>query len=268
MQDQICESDGSPEVPAVQQTATKPRKQGDPEKLEADRALYERLQRCDFKGWEMELLRDDLWLYGWKCLRAWMKDGTIIEKCGERDISVPARWFETETLTRRGDLRDEVAHDSVERAVKTFTKKYLPGGRWNPAKGATMRTYFLGTCMYAFRDVFESWSSSYRRNLFAAADPLVHADLYSPHDSFEDATVFQETIQRIMENAGPEVRAICGCIWETKMSQKEIGNELGMTSRAVEGHMHRLRARAKLLVSKGEIEALYGRIPAPKAGAR
>jgi DNA-directed RNA polymerase specialized sigma24 family protein len=268
MQDQLCESDGSPEVPAVKRATAKPRKQGNPEKLEADRALYERLQRSDFTGWEMDLLREDLWLYGWKCLRAWMKDGTIIAKCGERGIVVPARWPEVETLTRRGDLRDEVAHDSVERAVRTFTEEYLPSGRWDPGKGATMRTYFIRTCMYAFRDAFKDWSYSYRRNLFASAEPLVGAELYAPYGSYEDTTVFQETIQRILENAGPEARAICGYIWETKTSQKEIGDGLGMTSRAVEGHMRRLRARAKLLVAKGEIEALYGRISTPKAGAR
>ncbi|MFJ1887226.1 hypothetical protein ACIOHU_42445, partial [Streptomyces sp. NPDC088137] len=122
--------------------------------MEADRALYERLQRRDFTGWEMDLLHEDLWLYGWKCLRAWMKDGSIIAKCGDRGIVVPARWPEVETLTRRGDLRDEIAHDAVEAAVRTFTKGYLPEGRWDPGKGATMRTYFIRTCMYAFREGF------------------------------------------------------------------------------------------------------------------
>ncbi|MEF2530026.1 hypothetical protein [Streptomyces sp. CS62] len=244
-----------------------PRKQGNPEKLKADRALYERLQQGGFAGLEMDLLREDLWLYGWKCLRAWMKDGTIIEKCGERGIAVPARWHEVEALTRRGDLRDEIAHNAVEYAVKTFTEEYLPEGRWDPDKNATMRTYFIGTCMFAFRDFFKNWFYSYRRSLFSAANPLVAADLYAPYGTYEDTTVLQQTIQRILENAGPEARAICGCIWETKMTQKEIGDELGMTSRAVEGHMRRLRARAKLLVAKGEIEALYNRIAAPKAGA-
>ncbi|MFD5899626.1 hypothetical protein [Streptomyces sp. NPDC060366] len=263
MQDQIYEPNGSQEAPAAERG-----KQGNSEKLEADRALHGRLQRCGFTGWEMDLLREDLWLYGWKCLRAWMKDGSIFAKCGERGIAVPARWPEAETLARRGDLRDEVAHNAVELAVRTFTEEYLPDGRWDPGKGATMRTYFIRTCMYAFREAFKDWSHRYRRNLFSAADPLVHADLYSPYGSYEDATVLQETIQRILENAGPEVRAICGCIWETKMSQKEIGDELGMTSRAVEGHMRRLRARVRLLVAKGEIEPLYGRLSAPKAGAR
>ncbi|MFD9082497.1 sigma-70 RNA polymerase sigma factor region 4 domain-containing protein [Streptomyces erythrochromogenes] len=270
MQDRIDGSDESPEAPAGRRTAARPPKRGNPEKLAADRALYERLQQLDFAGREMDLLREDLWLYGWKCLSAWTKDGTIIEKCGERDIVVLARWFEVEALKRRGELRDEVVHAAVEYAVRTFTEEYLRDGRWNPDKGATMRTYFLGTCMYAFRDAFRNWAGRYRRSLFSAADPLVQAELYAPYGYYDsyDTTVFRETIRRIMENAGPEIRAICGCIWEAKMTHKEIGDELGISSRAVEGHMRRLRARAKLMVAKGEIEPLYGRNSAPKAGVR
>ncbi|WP_328418528.1 hypothetical protein OG542_40255 (plasmid) [Streptomyces violaceus] len=271
MEDRAAVTDGAGSAADGQRTGVQGRKRGNPEKLEADRALYERLQQRDFTGWEWELLRDDLWVYGWRILRAWMKDGTIIAKCGERGIVVPARWPEVETLTRRGDLRDEVAHEAVERAVKTFTEEYLPNGRWDPAKGATMRTYFARTCMYAFRDAYKNWAFGYRRNLFAAVSPLMDANLYAPgasYGGFEDTTAFQEAVQRILENAGPEVRAICGCIWETKMSQKEIGAELGMTARAVEGHMSRLRGRAKVLVARGEIEVPYGRARMAKAGAR
>jgi len=150
-------------------------------------------------------------------------------------------------------------------------EEYLPTGRWDPNKGATMRTYFARTCMYAFRDAYKNWAFRYRRNLFAAVDPLMAANLYDSSASlrgFEDTTAFQEAIQRILENAGPEVRAICGYIWETKTSQKEIGDELGMTVRTVEGHMRRLRGRAKLLAARGEIEVPYGRTRTAKASAR
>ncbi|MFB8137682.1 hypothetical protein [Streptomyces mirabilis] len=82
-------------------------------------------------------------------------------------------------------------------------------------------------------------------------------DQPSPGLPFEDSAVLRETVQRIMAGVRPQARAICGLIWEGKVSQKEIGDELGMTSRSVEGHMRRLRTRAKALAAKGEIEALY-----------
>ncbi|MFC9165854.1 hypothetical protein ACFTZ8_34270 [Streptomyces fungicidicus] len=271
MEDRVVVTDGAGSAADGQRTGAEDQKRGNPERLAADRALYERLRQRDFTGWEVKWLRDDLWVYGWRILRAWMKDGTIIAKCGERGILVPARWPEVETLTRRGDLRDEVAHKAVESAVEIFMEEYLPKGRWDPDKGATMRTYFARTCMYAFRDAYKNWAFGYRRNLFAAVAPLRDANLYAPgasYEGFEDTTAFQEAVQRILENAGPEVRAICGYIWETKTSQKEIGAELGMTVRMVEGHMRRLRGRAKLLVARGEIEVPYSRARMAKAGAR
>lgn len=247
-------------------------KQRNFEQHAADCALNERLRLRNFDPdyWEMKLLRDDLWVYGWRCLRAWMRDGTIIEKCGERGVPLGVRYFEVEILKRRGDIRDEIAHNSVESAVCRFTEELLPDGGWDPEGGATMRTYFVKTCLYAFRDVFKKWAYGYRRRLFEAADPIAaepYEDMWGPRyvRSPDDAFVLQETIQRILDGAGPEVRAICGLIWESKVTQKAIGAELGMTSRMVEGHMARLRARAKVMASRGEIEALYGRAAARKA---
>ncbi|MFE2318411.1 hypothetical protein ACFXC8_35815 [Streptomyces sp. NPDC059441] len=109
-----------------------------------------------------------------------------------------------------------------------------------------MRTYFVKTCLYAFRDVFKKWFFSYRRRLFEAADAIAaepYEGIFGPVyvRSSDDTFVLQDTIQRILEGAGPEVRAICGLIWESKVTQKAIGAELGMTSRMVEGHMARLR---------------------------
>ncbi|MFJ8704300.1 hypothetical protein [Streptomyces ardesiacus] len=103
----------------------------------ADCALYERLRLRGFDPdhWEMKYLRDDLWVYGWRCLRAWMRDGTVIEKCGERGVPLGARYFEVEILKRRGDIRDEIAHQAVEIAVQRFTEELLPVGKWDPQGG-------------------------------------------------------------------------------------------------------------------------------------
>ncbi|WP_331722780.1 hypothetical protein OG848_47380 (plasmid) [Streptomyces canus] len=240
--------------------ATKRVKTGNTEQLDADRALYKRLQRDEFVGREMEQLRQDLWVYGWKILRAWMKDGTLVQKCGERNVPVPARWNEVETLKQRGDIRDEIAHDSVQNAVALFTDDYLPAGQWDPDKGAGMRTYFAVTCMFSFRDAFKKWVGGYRRHLALTASAVLESDRVGRGLSPDDAVIYRLTIQRILQDASWEARAICSLIFEQKMNQKEIGAELGMTSRAVEGHMRRLRTHAKLLVAHGEIGALYGRL--------
>lgn len=249
-------------------TTTKPAKQGNAAKLAADRALYERLQQDDFVGREMEQLRQELWVYGWKVLRAWMRDGTLVEKCGERHISITARWHEIETLKRRGDIRDEVAHDAVQSAVALFTEEFLPAGQWDPDRGATMRTYFTVTCMLMFRDAFKKWASRHRRHLAMTANAVIDSDQVGRDLPPDEAVIYRWTIQRILRDATWEARAICSLLYQQKMTQKEIGDALGMTSRAVEGHMRRLRLHAARLTSLGEIDALYARIASGKAGDR
>ncbi|WP_436847745.1 hypothetical protein [Streptomyces avermitilis] len=82
------------------------------------------------------------------------------------------------------------------------------------------------------------------------------------------AVIYRWTVQRILRDATWEARAICSLLYQQKMTQKEIGDALGMTSRAVEGHMRRLRLHAARLTSLGEIDALYARIASAKAGDR
>jgi DNA-directed RNA polymerase specialized sigma24 family protein len=241
---------------------------GNLEQLEADRALYERLQAAEFVGRETDKLREDLWVYGWKVLRAWMRDGTIQEKCGERDIVIPIGWHETEVLRRRGDIRDEIAHDAVQAAVVTFVDEYLPAGRWDPHKGAGMRTYFTVTCLLAFRDRAKKWARKYRKELLHSGHLATDSHLAGRGLPPDEQAIYRFTIQRILATASLEARAICGLIYEHQISQKEIADHLGMTSRAVEGHMRRLRLQAKALTTRGEIEALYGRLSTASAGAR
>lgn len=238
---------------------------GNRERLEADRALYTRLKERGFEGVEMDRLRESLWVYGWRALRAWMKDGSIFERCAEKDVPVPHHSLGAVVLERRSDHRDEIAHDAVQYAVELFTTETLPKGRWDPNKGAAMHTYFMGSCFYTFRDVYKRWARRYRTNLSAAASPLIDDGLAKDMPP-DDVVVLRETLRRILLGATWEARAICGLIYTSpQITQREIGDELGLTTRAVEGHMRRLRLHAKLLVRQGGVEGLYARLAAKRA---
>lgn len=140
------------------------------ERLAQDRELYERLQLDGFRGPRFDALVEDLWLYGWRVLRSWMQWGEIIARCGENDIQVSARYTEVDMMTRLAELRDERAADSVAWALAHFTETILPRGFWDPNRGASMRTYFLRSCLCSFRDVFKRWATRRRRQLGALAD--------------------------------------------------------------------------------------------------
>lgn len=216
-----------------------------PDRMAQDQELYAQLQVDGFKGPRFQKLTDDLWLYGWKVMRRWMKDGTIVERCGENKIYIPARYTEVETMMRMADLREELAVECVAPAVKHFTERILPGGHWDPEKGAAMRTYFLRSCIYFFRDVFKRWSSRHRRRLVLHSETsLLYVDRPSTAPRAEEQMVLRETARRILQGASWEAKAICSLIYEAGIPHTEIGQQLGMTSRSVEGHMRRLRAHA------------------------
>ncbi|MFG2306693.1 hypothetical protein [Actinacidiphila glaucinigra] len=241
-------------------------KRPDPEKLAADQELYALLQRDGFLGTRMRELENDLWLYGWRCLRAWMREGTIVERCAERNIRFSVRYTEVEAMQRRGDLRDGLAVDTLAPAVEYFTRTVLTEGRWDQHR-ATMRTYFIGACLVSFRDAFKAWSKGHRRRLAEYSTAVLHVDQPFREAGAEEVFLRRDTLRRILSGANLETTAICSLILERGANQKEIGDALGMTSRAVEGQMRRLRLKALEMKRRGEIDVWYGS-PAPRAGGR
>ncbi|MGO4417337.1 hypothetical protein AB4Z54_00805 [Streptomyces sp. MCAF7] len=238
----------------------------DPAQMAADRELYALLEREGFEGWRTERFKEELWLYGWRSLRRWMRDGSIVKRCAEKGIKFYARPEENQLLTRLAELRSELAVESVEAAVARFVEKTLPAGKWDPDKGATLRTFFIGCCLYAFRDEFKIWARRRRAHLIAVYRAILTYDRVSPETAAEDVAVQRDTLRRILEDATVEARAICALILERGANHKEIGDQLGMTSRAVEGQMRRLRRRAQAMARRGEIDVRYGVVARGSAG--
>ncbi|MGV9290719.1 hypothetical protein [Streptomyces sp. NPDC003719] len=72
------------------------------EQRAADRELFARIEADAFEeSPHLSMLRDRIWTYGWKVLRAWMKDGTIIARCREHRVYFAAPYTEVEEIMRR-----------------------------------------------------------------------------------------------------------------------------------------------------------------------
>lgn len=81
---------------------------------------------------------------------------------------------------------------------------------------------------------------------------LWHAEFGDPARPVAD----RDTIRRILAEATPDAAAICVLKYEEpELTYREIGARLGgMTSRAVEGQLLRLRAVAHRLAREGKID--------------
>ncbi|MGZ9928332.1 hypothetical protein ACXNSR_00410 [Streptomyces sp. NC-S4] len=195
------------------------------ERLAQDRELCERLQLDGFRGPRFDALVEDLWLYGWRVLRSWMQWGEIIARCGENDIQVPAWYTEVDMMTRLAELRDERAADSVATAVAHFTETILPRGFWDPNRGASMRTYFLRSCLCSFRNVCKRWATRRRRQLGALADWSSFGDRPSAERGAEHRVVLRAELQEALADASWQARAICALIYQTGSRAPRAGSD-------------------------------------------
>ncbi|MFE1764043.1 hypothetical protein ACFW81_07480 [Streptomyces angustmyceticus] len=226
-------------------------------RLEQDEELYAQLQHSNFNELLLKPLRDDLYVYGWRCLRAWMCDGSITARCAKLDVALSTFPSEVEAMRRRGDLRDELAVDTLVQAMERFVRVALRQGEWNPHRGSTMRTYFVNGCLHQFRETFKKWSVRYRKHLFEVSASVLHLEERG-EVGFDEVVMQREALGTILRHANKEAAAICALILHGGATHKEIGAELGMTSRAVEGQMRRLRTTALRLKRAGAIDVPYG----------
>jgi RNA polymerase sigma factor (sigma-70 family) len=225
----------------------------------ADGELFEQLQADGFEGLRFDMLRDRFWLYGWKVLRAWMRDGTIIERCRERRIYFPAPYTEVEEMMRRDDVRQEIAIDCLSRAVPRFMSDCLQG--WKPDGGRSLNTFFLHLALHVYRDAYRRWAGGHRQRMrellgpdkVPVYDPMSEEWEYEPVPGPEHQTVLQETLDIILEGSSMEERAVCTAMLTTGATQEEIAQQLGTTRKSVERRLSKVRQRARKLAASGVI---------------
>lgn len=90
--------------------------------------------------------------YGLPVMRAWIATGMIFTKCAEKGIAVKRL-----ARVRDEDDANEIANDALVRALRAF-KDVLKNGRWIASKGASLKTFFIGQCLFQFPNEYRRWS--------------------------------------------------------------------------------------------------------------
>jgi DNA-directed RNA polymerase specialized sigma24 family protein len=69
----------------------------------------------------------------------------------------------------------ELAEDTVAEAIVHFRDRVLKRGVWDPAKGASLTTYFIGNClMFQFPNLYRTWRSDRAKS--ARFDSMTDSD--------------------------------------------------------------------------------------------
>jgi hypothetical protein len=215
------------------------------------------LRLAEFSGTRFENFISELYRYAWPVMLVAIRTGSIAHiQTGVPHPSIPAD--ERQLLHDSPQEREELALASIARAEPRFIES-LKAGRWDPAKGRSLRSFFIGACAQAFWQEYALWSDRRRRQLKAITN-LARSRPASTWDAFEDDLATQygqrEAVELLLGKAkkkSPELEAICLGLLSGKTSV-EVARELGYSDRAVEGRLYQFRKVAWNLVRSGRID--------------
>ncbi|MFJ8098254.1 hypothetical protein [Streptomyces griseofuscus] len=219
-----------------------------------DAQVVEFLRGQGFAGPRYEKFTGQLMEYSWPVMLGWAHTGEIFRQARKNGCPVPASLL-VPAWTQ--DDRYEVVTDSLLHGLASFRANALQGGRWDPGKGASVTTYYVRACIFAFRTVYEAWSRRYcwRASTVQTCaglddDPLAQLPDGHAADPCHIAVV-NDDIRRVLpmlpdgELRAAVVRRAAG------FTQDEAAGLMGMTGKALESRLGRVRLRIREQYSEG-----------------
>jgi hypothetical protein len=189
-------------------------------RLSADRKLLDAVMWAEYKGPVWEQFATRLVQYGLAVLRGWLRNGRIFLECARRKRRIPRRDIPPE-------LVDELAFETVGEAIINFRNYVLIPGRWDPSKGATLATFFIGQCLMKFPNQYRRWLGQ-RENQPMDADEYRAA--LPPHVMDPERQLRES--QKV--EALPDEMANIGAGMAMGFTYQEIADKLGSTTRGIE----------------------------------
>ncbi|MFJ8043651.1 RNA polymerase sigma factor [Kitasatospora sp. NPDC096147] len=212
----------------------------------ADAMLVEILRRDGFQGPRYRRVLSGLMEYAWTTLRKWSNTDEIFHR--SRAVGRPVR----PSLIVPGwtaDDRIQVVTDSVITGERIFREYGLLRGSWRPDGGAALTTYFVGASLRGFQPSYMRW----RRDRPAADG---HPDDGEALNAIPDqravdpcwSAVLQSEVREVLdllEQVDPQLRE--GILLRVAgYSQREAAARVGLTEKALESRVGRLRVKAQL----------------------
>ena len=223
---------------------------------EEDRDVIARLAKSNFEGPSQDLFEAELAAYGYPVMMAWTRTGEIIKKTKEkgRPLQIP---FDGPGWSRED--RSELSSETVARALFFFREKVLRAGAWDHNRGATIRTYFVGACLFQFPNAYQRWQAErqhWNRHPIVSTDDSDGPDiLYQvpSGDDTEHRAIARQELQRAMAELAdkfPELHQVVE-MWLTGLTDAQAAERLGITPRALEGRWRRFRRRHRRRLTEG-----------------
>jgi DNA-directed RNA polymerase specialized sigma24 family protein len=205
------------------------------DRLVEDSRLYHVLAAQGFEGPGWERFKDALARYGLQVLLSWLHSGVIFKRCRERGLPT-----QRQVRLNWEDVR-ELASITVADAIDSFREKVLRTGSWDPDRGASLKTFFIGQCLLRFPRVYQKWLRDEQAWLLTD-EPESHGVVDS---SLGPEALAETRLLLAGALAEPSSLKLARVLFlmDTGYGQAEIARRLGTTVGSIESLLYRHRRK-------------------------
>jgi DNA-directed RNA polymerase specialized sigma24 family protein len=205
----------------------------------ADIRLRDALVAEDCDGVVWKRIREELAAYGYVVIMSWLRSGKIFAECRKRGCvlrPLPRDWQLDDLVT--------VTTDTIITAIEDFRRKAVLGGGWDSGKKASLETYYVSGCVYAFPNAYRAWRRDFDKRmnntvLTVNVDELTEQTSTSS-DPGDVVLAKHEVAHLLAEVVNPTTRRALA-LHADGYSTAEIADLLDTTRGSVRGLLQRLR---------------------------
>lgn len=206
----------------------------------ADHLMVEAVIEQGLGGARHQFLEEQLIRYAVPVLRYLLASGKIVSKATQlrRPPALKEAW-----LDFAEDDHSEFANEMVASALPGFTRAVFKDRRWNPNKGASLKTYFVNACILQFARLQHQWLE--QRQAVRPAGLEFAPDGFPSAPDPAGTVIAQDEAARILSAISDEALLEVLVLRAAGWTAAEAAREAGLTVKAAEARLARLRRRLR-----------------------
>ena len=209
----------------------------------ADVELHRQLADENFEGPRWDRLVEVLVEFAFPALTTWIVSGEI-----RHYVARNARvLLEAPPSPITQEDAEDLALDTIVDALGRFRDRVLRANRWDPSRGTTLTTWWIGYCLLRLPDVYRRWRTAQRRWSFSlrAAEQLKSVGLEEASDDPADQLIMHEELARALASVHSELTQRILQLKAQGYRHREISEKLGCSVKAIESRLARHWSRVR-----------------------
>jgi DNA-directed RNA polymerase specialized sigma24 family protein len=209
---------------------------------EYDQQFLRLLAAADYTGPIWEYFANELAAYGIPVLMAWTRTRKIAKLCADKGRPIRATPVDWSADDRLG-----LTTLTVAKAINVFRDNVLRREAWDPRRGATVKTFFMGAVILQFPNYYNSWYDEQLRFLTRPGlraledDPALTAiQADQPGSDPARTSIDRIHLLQVLQDMPEELR-IASLLMLDGRSLKDAATAIGKTEGALSEQLRRYR---------------------------